>query len=304
MPLIRLLLNNSFWLLLIALVVALYAYYNSEHQPTKSSAQETQNSPIPITLEQSSTIELNPTQPEQNAAIEAPQISTETVKQKNTDQNVIQREQQILAESNENQDELPTETIKSEPQTINEAEITTTPAPSFPSDDEMEQVLQTESPPPATSEAPPRVLNPQTATMQNANPQIQSKAELLQQARQAVEQGNLALAQNRYTQLLQMQPNANLLGEIANQLYRLGHQEMAEYAWVEAFNFLLYERRYHEAQQLSGQLQSIAPRAYQMIMQQFPQFSTPQSSESPTPSYGQNYQQHYYPTTPQNFSQP
>lgn len=292
MPLIRLLLNNSFWLLLIALVIALYVYYSSEGQTVKSSNAAAQSQTNPITSHQSSKVEPSQERPSQEPTIAETKATVE-----NSEQATLNIEPSANSDDQQN-----TSAIESATKTNNKPKIVLTPAPIFPGDEEMEQVLQTESPPPVLepNEALQNKPNQQTTTTQNAQPQVQPKVELLQQARQAVEQGNLALAQNRYMQLLQMQPSANLLGEIANQLYRLGHQEMAEYAWVEAFNFLLYERRFAEAQQLSSQLQSIAPRAYQMIVQQFPQFSPPQSSVPATPNYGQNR----YSPAPQTYSHP
>ncbi|MBN2646969.1 MAG: hypothetical protein JXR44_04195 [Thiotrichales bacterium] len=113
--------------------------------------------------------------------------------------------------------------------------------------------------------------------------------QLLYLARAAVDQGQLEQAQHYYTQMLQQYPSAELLNEIASQLYRVGDYERAQLAWVEALTFLRYEGRYPEAQQLLRYLAQLTPQTYQNILQQYPHLimvPSASSAQSPLhPSY-------------------
>ncbi|BBP45200.1 hypothetical protein THMIRHAS_05730 [Thiosulfatimonas sediminis] len=287
MPLIRVLLNNSFWIALLLLFVALYIFYNTPPTSTQTIENSAPTLPAEIRVAPSNLAS------QQSAATPDSELKPD-----------VNSVAQTTAANDNLQNENATPPIAEEASPLIEPSIAE--APIFPGDVEMEQILESDSSP-ANSTAQTAEILPKQLTPAELQQQIQL---LLQQARIAVEQNDLQTAQNRYTQLLQIQPNANLLGEIANQLYRLGYHEMAEYAWVEAFNFLLYEQRPQEAQQLSAQLRKLAPQAYRMIIQQHPQYSaTPRAMQPTYPAYpsqkpemqnnGQYYGVPYTPNTPQ-----
>ena len=308
MPFIRGLLNNGFWLILLAILAGLYVYYSGSNNstPNINSASTPQNE---LSNDTSNT-KAEPLSQETNSAeLEKPVIADKA--QAEAKRNVTDITQ-TDPQKNTNHSEP---TVMTEEHLLSQTQSTTRlNNPIFPNNAEMEQILESESPPPAHSKSIP--VETQTAKVPSPQQNLAQQTEkLLEQARDAVNHGNIQQAQTLYMQLLQIKPNANLLGEIANQLYRLGYQELAEFAWVEAFNFLLYEQRQEEAQQLSGQLMEIAPRAYKMIIQQYPSYriqNTPDETDvqkdtpyQATPYAPYGYTQRYaYPAPPFSYCIP
>ncbi|MBO1926400.1 hypothetical protein J3998_02340 [Thiomicrorhabdus sp. 6S2-11] len=304
MPFIRGLLNNGFWLILLAILAGLYVYYSGSNNSTPninpaSTPQNELNNGTSNTNAEQLPQETN------TAKLEKP-VTTDRVPTEAMG-NVTD-----ITQANPNHSET---AVMTEEHLLSQTQSTTKlNNPIFPNNAEMEHILESESPPPAHSKPIP--VETQTAKVLSPQQNLAQQTEkLLEQARDAVNHGNIQQAQTLYMQLLQIKPNANLLGEIANQLYRLGYQELAEFAWVEAFNFLLYEQRQEEAQQLSGQLMEIAPRSYKMIIQQYPSYriqNTPDETDvqkdthdQATPFAPYGYPQIYaYPAPPFSYGAP
>jgi len=92
-----------------------------------------------------------------------------------------------------------------------------------------------------------------------------SQAEAVTAARQAASKQDYTTATKIYLDIAKKAPSANLVGELAYTLYKAGKTEWAAKAWLESAKMLVAEKRFNEAAMLSNRLMPIAPKASKEI---------------------------------------
>jgi hypothetical protein len=107
-----------------------------------------------------------------------------------------------------------------------------------------------------------------------STPSFDNQTDAVNAAREAASKKDYMTAAKIYIETVKKQPSANLVGELAQTLYKADKKEWAAKAWLESAKMLVAENRFAEAAMLSSRLAPIAPaeaREIQMNLQKIQQ---------------------------------
>ena len=242
MSVIRTLLNNGFFVLLLLVGATLYLAYSDKIKedhglitPTEVAHTETTVTEEPAQLAPEATPEVTE-EPKAEAVSEAPVVET-TPSAEVAPETVATPEPEVAAPV--------TEVATTEPETAApEATVATTPA----AEDPAIEIPETEAAP----SLPPMD--------ESVLAQFKSAEEAIAAARQAFYEKDYVTAQKIYFPLAFKSQQADILGELANVLYADDKQDWAKKAWLESAKLLVKEGRLNDAMLLAQRLRPVAPQ--------------------------------------------
>ncbi|GAB6068912.1 hypothetical protein JCM30760_00090 [Thiomicrorhabdus hydrogeniphila] len=269
MSLIRAILNNGFFIIVLIVAITLYLAYsdsikqdhgieNNANQTIASHSQPndqaSQNKP--------NNVQKNDTQPENiKTSTETPQLTENTTK-------LVKQHNHSVTPSEESTP------IKETAQHENKAiETTETVIVAMQTDDSTADTntaeLNTKEPSAnTTNEAKPTVkaeIAPETTNTNTEIANFASVEQAMQAAQNADRKQDFATSSRIYLDIAANQPSANILGYLANALYQDGKQKQAGQAWLDSAKLLVKENRLQDASMLASRLSPYAPAVAQEI---------------------------------------
>ena len=295
MPLIRAILNNGFFFIVLIVATAVYLAYSDNVKrdhgllPNQSSPvaeasstdniedvsktidnQDIQKSNLAESeLSTSQDAEVPRLENNDESTVELSTESTENQPETSTAENVLQLtdDQNATSKTNTQTNEISTGALETD--TPPEEQILATN-----SNDSIAPIEDTPSANDITENAESKTAsnNLQDDTMSdseiksNLKPlEFANQNEAIQTAKEATKAGDHLTAANIYSYVAKKSPSANIVGEVALSLSQAGKQEAAEQAWLQSAKMLVAENRMQEAAMLSSRLAYIAPKVSQEI---------------------------------------
>jgi len=293
MSLIRAILNNGFFFIVLIVAAAVYLAYSDNikrdhgllpEEPTTVANEETHqpkavnttSAPAVIAATDESTPSENngDTAPEKDVVIsEAPSIQTPSTEGETLpDQSKEAPLAEAVAPTTMAAEALNTNSSS------NEAALTQQDSENI--ETAKTDVNEASAPVNQASLQSSKVLTPELDTILNDDkmsaktPDFKTQQEALAAAQEATTKEDYLTAAKIYMDTARKQPSANVVGLLAQSLYQADKKEWAAKAWLESAKMLVAENRFREAAMLSSRLAPIAPaeaREIQMNLQKMHQ---------------------------------
>lgn len=286
MPIIRLILNNGFFILFLVFATSVYLAYSSDPDFMNFEASSTQKT------------EVNPTQTDESAN------SVSTAK---SEQPLSTADDKAEAQA-----QTETKTVQAEtPPVIEKKPIEAPVAEKAVADEATEIANKTTTTPEILSQEPansePSTVTPPTSSKAQTNEplfnaltdkevlkQFSTPDEAVAAARNAFYKKDYAQAERIYFALAFTTRDADVLGELGNVLYVSDKKEWAAQAWIESAKALAKQNRLNDAFTLANRLSTVSPSASKAIQSNVAQLmkATPaQSNEMKAAQVEQRNQQ-------------
>ncbi len=281
MPLIRAILNNGFFFIVLIVATALYLAYSDNIKRDHGLLADDSASPELNEPQSQPTVEVASIALKSDRLVEAPAIadkveSIDVVAKPSQPMESVENssETAVVAAIENTAEIMATEATVVQP----ELDPPSTPATEAPQpeiktteDKAPESVVACISNNTNTDEVTNAPLTTQDAEQttqaseQTPIPEFNSAEQALQAARQAVENKDLLTAEKIYFDIVDKRPSANVLGELAYVLHTIGKTDWAQKSWIDSAKLLVAEGRFQEAMTLANRLAPIAPKAAREI---------------------------------------
>jgi len=282
MSLIRAILNNGFFIIVLIIAITLYLMYSDkikrDHGITShsnTSIVETNDTPSPVVQKTTQNSEPNVSEQPQkteetNLAETSPSTENkETQSANNNNSNAANTNTtDTLVENNAHKvEKVETEVQATTKPTENDNVNSQGSADNAPQADEKTPQLVVNTPH-ATENAPQAVENTSksadavatTEKKSNTKAHFANLNEALVAAKKASAKNDFTKAAAIYLDIAKKQPSPSILGYLANSLYQEGKATQAGQAWLDSAKLLVKEHRLQDANMLASRLVPYAPK--------------------------------------------